>query len=51
MTRTRQRTYRSTGVGRVVVALLMAMAACVATVSSAAADARPGFSAQAREPG
>ncbi|WP_411084688.1 peptidase inhibitor family I36 protein [Streptomyces sp. cmx-18-6] len=51
MTRTGQRTNGSTGVGRVVVALLMAMAACVATVSSAAADARPGFSGQAREAG
>ncbi|WP_097913162.1 RICIN domain-containing protein [Streptomyces sp. b84] len=51
MIRTGQRTNRSTGEGRVVVALLMAVAACVATVSQAAADAGPGFSGQARETG
>ncbi len=50
MTLTRQRTNRPTGVGRVVAALLMTMAASAATVSPATADAGPGFSGQGLPP-
>ncbi|MFC8075188.1 peptidase inhibitor family I36 protein [Streptomyces sp. NPDC057307] len=41
MTWNPQRTHRSTGVGRLAVALMLALAACVTTVGAANADTRP----------